>query len=217
MYKGGLMMKRKTISSLAIILGVLLIVSSLNMMTKPGVVFALELVGDEMGLRLEPSNTALFAVKNMNPGDTQEAGLTISNEGKCPFTADMSLAKISGTDGAGDLYPQLQLTVTSLGEEIYHGPLSGFQQYNLGQLQPNTNQTLEFSVHLPGPTTGNEFQGSTLAVQMVFTASQECTPPDPSPPDIPHTGGFDTIQLLAGFSLLLLGILLRRKKTVSAQ
>ena len=57
----------------------------------------------------------------------------------------MSLAKISGTDGAGDLYPQLQLTVTSLGEEIYHGPLSGFQQYNLGQLQPNTNQTLEFS------------------------------------------------------------------------
>jgi LPXTG-motif cell wall-anchored protein len=52
---------------------------------------------------------------------------------------------------------------------------------------------------------------------MVFTASQECTPPDPSPPDIPHTGGFDTIQLLAGFSLLLLGILLRRKKTVSAQ
>ncbi|HZK24345.1 MAG TPA: hypothetical protein VFC74_03035 [Oscillospiraceae bacterium] len=208
-------MKRKIISSVAMILGILLIISSLAMMAKPGVVFALELVGDELGLRLEPSNTALFDVKNMNPGDTKQAGLSICNGGKCPFTAYLSMVKVSGTRGKGDLYPQLEMTVTYLDEEIYHGPVSGFQQYKLGQLQPNDNQPLDFTVHLPGPTTGNEYQGSTLGVKLVFTATQECTPPTPPKPDIPATSGFDTIVLLAGMSSLLFGILLRRRKMVS--
>ena len=84
MYKGGLMMKRKTISSLAIILGVLLIVSSLNMMTKPGVVLHSSWLVMRWAFVLSPQHGSL-RVKNMNPGDTQEAGLTISNEGKCPL------------------------------------------------------------------------------------------------------------------------------------
>ncbi|MCR3921326.1 MAG: hypothetical protein NUK65_02275 [Firmicutes bacterium] len=205
-------MKRKTISSIAIILGIMLIISSIAMMAEPGVVFALELVGDELGLRIEPSDTALFNVRNMNPGDTMQASMTIRNVANGPFTAFVSMAKTDGTTGEGDLYHQLVMTIAHQGVEMYKGPMSGFSQYRLGEIEADKDQVLDFTVHLPGPETGNEYQGSTLAVKLVFTATQEGAPP-PAPPT-PPTSGFDTILLLAGVIIFVVGIIVRRRSQV---
>ena len=173
-------MRRNAVSSEAIIDGVMLTITGMAMAKQPSHVFALELVGDELGLHLENADTSLFDVQNMYPGDTETASMSVSNKGELLFTADIRIERTGGTVGVGDLYEQLQLIIKYMGEEIYNGPMDGFSSYHLGTFQPGVSRPLDFLVHLPGPETGNEFQGSTLGIKLIFTATREPVPETPS-------------------------------------
>ncbi|UNC93466.1 LPXTG cell wall anchor domain-containing protein [Candidatus Contubernalis alkaliaceticus] len=81
----------------------------------------------------------------------------------------------------GDLYDQLVLTVSHRENILYQGPMSGLDQpfsvtEIIGPVTSGQNVIIDFFVDLPGPETGNEFQGSYLSTSMtVLTA---CTWPE---------------------------------------
>lgn len=81
----------------------------------------------------------------------------------------------------GSLYEQMILEVECRGRTLYSGPMSGLVgPFNLSALTGPvyTGETIKitFHVHLPGPETGNEFQGSHLVTK--FTLLTELVDPD---------------------------------------
>ncbi len=166
-------MKRRTAGSISIITGVMLIVSSFIMMLHPGSTFALvfEVAGDDSyRLQVDPSGESFFDIKNMNPGDTENATFILKNDGTQPFHLWMSMEKTDGTEGDGDLYEQMQMWVTYLGVRHYFKSMNDFTGMYLGQFPSGYSRDLSFVVHLDGPETGNEFQKSTFTARIVFTA-----------------------------------------------
>ncbi len=75
----------------------------------------------------------------------------------------------------GSLFEQMVLQVNCRGQTLYVGPMSGLAgPFNLNALTGSfyTGETIaiEFHVHLPGPETGNEFQGSRLVTKFTLIA-----------------------------------------------
>lgn len=66
--------------------------------------------------------------------------------------------------------------------------MEGFAKDNtsLGNLYPKSEKELTAIVHLPGPETGNEFQGKSVEVNWIFTAEQRCQPEEPEVPEEPE-------------------------------
>ncbi|NLM52323.1 MAG: hypothetical protein GX197_05830 [Firmicutes bacterium] len=190
-------MPAKLISSIAIIMGVLIVAGSLVILVPDSNVYAWELVGDNTGLRLVPSETPLFDLQNMYPGDLDTATIRISNkddQGRS-FTASLRIEKTGGSEKA-DLYEQLLLTVVYEHEEKFKDVMSKFEGLDLGSFAPDTSKELELTVELPGPETGNEFQGATLDINLIFTAEGESAeePGGPGEPQwpgpfVPPAGG----------------------------
>ena len=147
----------------------------------------LELVGSAAGLILNPSNGQLFDLGNLNPGDTKTACIDIRNDYSSWY--DLFMQVKEENDSAGpSLLEKLELTVTHKGTVIYEGPLKGFagKPIELGRYRPRDNERLCFTVHLPGPETGNEYQGQSANVKWVFTAQGQKSSgggddPDPRP------------------------------------
>src|SRR5574344_2942826 len=54
----------------------------------------LELIGTELGLEVIPSDTKLFDLNNLIPGDTKEAKLTIQNNYITKFQKNMCVERI---------------------------------------------------------------------------------------------------------------------------
>mgnify|MGYP000858993044 FL=1 len=183
----------KLISSVAIIMGVLMVAASLVALTPDNSVYAWELVGDDTGLHLVPSAMPLFDLENMYPGDSDTAIITVSNqasEGKY-FTANFHIDKTGGSDKA-DLYDQLLLTIVYGDNDEYSGPMSEFEGLDLGTFYSGNSRNLFLTVELPGPETGNEFQGADLDIELIFTARGEeesADPEEPRPPFIPLPPG----------------------------
>ena len=145
----------------------------------------LKIIGNNLGLEVDPSGTSLFNLTNMNPGDTNEAKVDISNTLEYRFELFMRTERASKapTEGEADLFRQMILIIKYDGEEIYRGPMSDFAQSNisLGILHPGDDKELKAIVHLPGAETGNEFQGTSVEVRWIFLAEHR---PD-NPPDDP--------------------------------
>jgi len=55
---------------------------------------------------------------------------------------------------------------------LYQGPVAGFagDTISLGRFRPGESGNLVATVHLPGPETGNDYQGKTASVKWIFTA-----------------------------------------------
>ena len=145
----------------------------------------LRVIGNNIGLVVDPSGTSLFNLTNMNPGDVNEAKVEISNKLEYKFALYMRTERVSLEPEAGeaDLFNQLVLTINYDGDEIYKGPMADFARSNfpLGTLKPGDDKELNVVVYLPGPETGNEFQGKFVEVRWIFIAEQR--PNDP-PEDI---------------------------------
>lgn len=148
----------------------------------------LEVIGNEIGLEVNPSNTKLFNLTNMNPGDTREAKMDIKNILDCKFELFLQTERISQIplEDEADLFKQMILTIYYSGELIYSGSMEVFAKENisLGYLYPGNEKELKAIVHLPGPETGNEFQGKSAQVKWIFMAEQRCDKPDK--PDVPE-------------------------------
>jgi LPXTG-motif cell wall-anchored protein len=148
----------------------------------------LEIIGNEIGLEVSPSGTKLFDLTNLNPGDTKEAKIDIKNNYTLPFEVFMRTERLSPLPNTGevDLFEQLNLTIYLDDIEIYTGPMKDYATTNisLGDFNSNDEKELRAIVHLPGPETGNEFQGKNVDVKWIFIAQAE-QPDDPDDPDDP--------------------------------
>ena len=183
----------------------------------------LVLVGKEAGLEIIPESARLFDLTNLIPGDTYEANLFIENKYTAPFELFMRTERMSEVpkEGEADLFKQLLLTVYLGDSQVYSGSMMDFATTNisLGSFSQNDTQKLRAVVHLPGPETGNEFQGKTVDVKWIFIAqTEEEKPDDPQRPDpgdgvIPKTRDTTPMAFYVIGSLLSgLGILINRKK-----
>lgn len=158
----------------------------------------LELVGEAAGLVLVPAEGKLFDLKNMNPGDTRAAKIKIKN--KYTKWYDLWMRAEDLTAQEPSLLEIMELTVLYRGKELYRGPVAGFAAGTiyLGRFHPGESGELVAMVHLPGPETGNEFQGKSAGVKWVFTAQCDTSP-------LPRTGSeeaFYLYSLLGGLALL---------------
>lgn len=149
----------------------------------------LELIGTELGLEVIPSDTKLFDLNRLSPGDTEEAKLTIQNNYIASFQLYMRAERISHIPLVGDpdLFNQLDLTVELRGDVIYSGKMKDFATTNiyLGEFAPGDIEDLVAIIHLPGPETGNEFQGKSLEFRWIFTAQRDKIPEEPDKPEEP--------------------------------
>ncbi|WP_422485129.1 hypothetical protein [Gudongella sp. DL1XJH-153] len=144
----------------------------------------LKIIGNNIGLEVDPSGTSLFNLTNMNPGDTNEAKIDIYNSLEYRFQLFMRTERVSKapSQGEADLFKQMVLTIQYDGDEIYNGSMADFAQSNisLGFLYPGDDKELKATVYLPGAETGNEFQGKSVEVRWVFIAEHK---PDNPPTD----------------------------------
>ncbi|MBP8613651.1 MAG: LPXTG cell wall anchor domain-containing protein [Firmicutes bacterium] len=147
----------------------------------------LELRGTHLGLELVPPApvSRLFELSNMSPGDSEEKALTIRNGYSESFTLYMTAIRGDAAQGPNDLFDVLHAVVTFRGTQFYNGLLRDFATSStyLGLLEPGTSDNLVVTVSLPGPGTGNDYQGCSASVQWVFTAESK----DPELPYEPPT------------------------------
>lgn len=174
------------LGALSLILGVFTAFGS-----NPSYADNLEVIGNELGLEVTPENTKLFDLTNLNPGDTMEQKIDIKNNYTDPFEIFMRTERMSPQpeEGEADLFEQLQLTIYLDNVQIYTGPMKDYAKSNisLGDLNQNDEKELRAVVHLPGPETGNEFQGKSVEAKWIFIAQAE--PSEPEEPDEPSGGG----------------------------
>ena len=168
----------------------------------------LELVGGAAGLVLKPAGEKLFDLGNMSPGDTRTATITVRNDYSKWY--DLWVRAEDVTAEKPSLFEVMELTVLYRGREIYRGPVAGFGgdgSIYLGRYHPGESGELTAAVHLPGPATGNEYQGKSAGVKWIFTAQS-------SGEVLPPTGGEWALHSLLGGLALLAGIQLatRRKR-----
>ncbi|WP_236915150.1 LPXTG cell wall anchor domain-containing protein [Clostridium sp. Cult2] len=178
---------KKSLSKIFTTIGFSLIIAGLIFSSFLSTIYAadLELIGKDTGLVVEPANERLFDLTNLNPGDTKTAKITIKNNYNNPFNLYMRAERMgeAPADGA-DLFDILILTVTLKGNKIYEGPIKDFATSNiaLGRFNTGSNEELIATVHLPGPETGNEYQGKSVDVKWIFIA-ESIAPPGDDPGD----------------------------------
>ena len=168
-------------SSKMVIIGSLLVILSMAMMFQPLFTWA-QIVTDNHPCRvaLDPPET-FFELKNMNPGDSTTKTVTVTKTGTSSANLYMTWDFISGTPGLselGSLFEQLILVISYKGEELYRGPMMNGPQAGTPSMLTDALYIafmrfgdvleLDFTVILPGPETGNEFQGSKLVTKIVF-------------------------------------------------
>ncbi len=147
----------------------------------------LEVIGNEVGLELKPTGKQLFNLTNMNPGDTNEAKVTIKNTNECKFELFLKTERMTPIPEGSDLFKQMILTIYYGESIVYNGPMEGFakQYISLGMINTGNQEVLRAVVHLPGLETGNEFQGQHVEVKWIFMAEQRCDPGQPVDPEVP--------------------------------
>lgn len=167
---------KKIISKILIFLGLFsMIIGTITVLaTEPSYAKNLEVIGKEIGLEVNPKGNKLFNLTNLNPGDTHQAKIDIKNKYTDLFRVFMRTERITMKPGLGevDLFEQLILTIYLDNIKIYSGPMKNYALRNisLGDFPVNSEKELRALVHLPGPKTGNEFQGKSIEVKWIFIA-----------------------------------------------
>lgn len=170
----------------------------------------LELLGEAAGLVLTPAGGKLFDLANMAPGESRKGKISIKNSYSSWYDLWISAGEMTGSSPS--LLEVLELTVLYGGEELYRGPVQGFASgpIYLGRFHPGEKGEMSLAAHLPGPETGNEYQGKSAGVKWIFTArSGQAEPVEtkPRPPgDLPRTYGAGVACTLLGGLALLAGI-----------
>lgn len=193
----------------------------------------IEVIGKDLGLVIEPSGEKFFDLQILNPGDIKKGSITVKNNYEHPFNLYMRAERIGEVDNV-DLLNQLILQINYDGELMFEGPMNNFAKENiyLGKLEIGDVYKLDATVKLPGPETGNEFQGKKVDVKWIFTAQTERVLGESDGPNeevvdeqevvddgatyipkMPKTGEMVPYLLYGvGISSLLIGIILKFKK-----
>ncbi len=235
---------RSSFGSILIIIGAAMVLACL-LLVQPFYTFA-QLTGDdeEWDCRITVSPDSLFKLDNLNPGDSHSRTLTVENVGKLPAYIWLKYEWVDGNPPrgqAGDLFSQLIMTITWRNIVLYSGSPEGLAEpldvsLKIGPLRPGQTMDLDFFISLPGPETGNVFQGSTVTTRVILitacgTEEEEppgppgTDPPDPpdppekppeppgtDPPDLPRTSGIAlTLIIVMGFALILTGLVMKKQ------
>jgi len=108
----------------------------------------------------------LFQVDNLKPGDWMPREITIKNDGKQDFRY---IAKIGESKSVKGLFEELDLMIKQDTTLLYEGKLKDFKGIAPRKLANNTEEILFFQVSMPYEL-GNEFQGSSAEVEIIFLA-----------------------------------------------
>lgn len=168
-------------------LGLLLLLAGVALMFEPFYTWAQEQDEDHpCRIALDPEDN-LFVLENLNPGQSEERSITVLKTGSAPAELFFAWEYMEGdppTGAVGSLFEQLEMTVRS-GDTIIFDGVMGDWLYDsenpsrdnavnltsaLGMdfIRQGDEIVLTFTVTLPGPTTGNVFQGATLLTRLVF-------------------------------------------------
>lgn len=186
---------QKILSKIIIFLGVISFIVGVftAFIGTPSYASDIEITGKAIGLEVSPSDTKMFDLGNLNPGDIKDAKIDIKNKYTEAFEVFIRAERSSPKPGEGeaDLFDQLVLTIYLDGIEIHSGPIKGFAIDNksLGNFPQNSVKELRAVVHLPGSATGNEFQDKSLEVKWYFIAELNPIKPPYNPPYNPPGGG----------------------------
>lgn len=134
----------------------------------------MQVIGNDNGLEIIPSNEKLFDFDNLNPGDVKNGTITIRNNYESPFNIYMRQERIGEAEEV-DLLAQLILKISYEGKLLYEGSMKDFANDNtlLGKLETGDIKKLDITIILPGPETGNEFQGKNVKNKWIFLAQSE--------------------------------------------
>lgn len=164
--EGGACLKKEVISIVATAIITLALLISAGPALAHGL--TLEAVEEAGGLRLVLSgNGKLFDFKNMYPGDTRQATLTIKNSCSRPCRFDLQVKKDQGS-GLPSLLGQLELIAADNDAVFYQGSFDRLGPINLGSYASGDSHDLSLEVHLPEET-GNDYQGLSAGVKFIFT------------------------------------------------
>ncbi len=188
-----------------IILGAIMLLASLMWMFEPYYTWAQD-NGHPCRVALDPE-VPLFEPDNMNPGDTEESTVTVTKTGSASAELYFAWEYIAGNPVHGEdgsLFDQLEMEILSGETVLFEGLMNEWEydrdnpsmedavnitdELEMDFMEQGDEITLDFKIYLPGPETGNEYQGATLETRLVFFTI--CTngddPPPPPPPDEPE-------------------------------
>ncbi|KML40329.1 LPXTG cell wall anchor domain-containing protein [Cytobacillus firmus] len=120
----------------------------------------------DINTNLENTNSYLFQVDNLKPGDWMPRNITIKNDGNQDFKYTSNIGKSKSING---LFEELELEVKKDTKMLYEGKLKDFKGFSPRELAKGTEETLFFQVTMPEHL-GNEFQNSDAEVEIIFLA-----------------------------------------------
>jgi len=185
-----------------------MLLAGLLFMVQPYYTWAQDQNGHPCRVSLDPE-VSLFEIENMNPGDSYTETVVVTKSGIDSANLYLTWDWVDGDPELGELgslFEQLILVISFEGDELYRGPMVGGpiagdpsaiqDALFVIFMEHGDEAVLDFTVILPGPESGNEFQGSTLETELVFYTICDDDPPPP-PPDRPginiekYTNGVD--------------------------
>lgn len=119
------------------------------------------------------SGLAVFAARNLVPGQTREGSVRISNPNLQPLEISLTPRLTAGRDLAQALH--LGLSRPGLGS-LYAGPLAELPSLPLGRLAPGASAEFRFRATLPRGS-GDELQGKSGSVDLIWSARAAGPPP----------------------------------------
>jgi len=140
----------------------------------------------EININTNP-NGYLFQIDNLKPGDWMPRNITIKNDGKQDFKYTSKTGKSRSVKG---LFEELELIVKKDATTLYKGKLKEFKGFTPRELAQGSEEILFFQVTMPYDL-GNEFQGSSAEVEIIFLAeaiNETSNENDPTPVDTNNSG-----------------------------
>ncbi|AIQ49885.1 hypothetical protein R70723_31400 [Paenibacillus sp. FSL R7-0273] len=136
---------------------------------------------DTIKLTVNSHSTSTAVMNNMQPGDESSSAYTMVNEGSQAIDYFVDFKFLSGD---ADLYNILEMTLQKEGVTLYSGVMSKAEgRVAIGSLAGEAEESIQMDVIFPIQA-GNEFQGKSVSVTFIFTASavpQPTAGPSPQP------------------------------------
>lgn len=189
--------KIKLILPFFIILTILLVSTVLLAMADfPTSYASLVVDSGDCGLVVDPSEDPVDT-DNLNPGDIKTSYLDVKNTKDITFKYYLDIQQVKSIIGS---YPglegkhlekvlKLKVERQLEGEErevLFEGYLHQFEELDMGILEGYEEERIYITVELPGPETGNEYQGASLFTRFLFRSSCDIEEERPARPTRPR-------------------------------